>query len=232
MSKPIIIGITGNECANIKDDTAPNMSYVVTGFIDAIRAVGGTPIIMPIGPAETAKTYISMIDKLVMTGGQNVLPQFYGEKQTIESDDYKLERDLFELALIEEAIKQGKPIFTVCRGTQLFNVAMGGTLHQDIEQHWQDSAADYASHDMVIDPDSPLASIYGTYSTINSFHHQSIKDLASNLTVIAHSPNDHIIEAVSATEPVPYLGVQWHPELLYKNRQEDLALFDYVVNKL
>lgn len=232
MTKKPIIGITGNECANVKDDTAPHMSYVVTGFITAIRQAGGTPIIIPISPAAEARTYISMIDKLIMTGGQNVMPQFYGEEQTIVSNDYKLERDIFELALIEEAVKQGKPIFTVCRGTQLFNVAMGGTLHQDIEQHWQDSAADYASHDMVIVPDSPLAPIYGTYSSINSFHHQSIKDLASNLTVIAHSPNDHIIEAVSASEPIPYLGVQWHPELLYKNRKEDQALFDYVVNHL
>lgn len=232
VERPIIIGITGNECANIKDTTAPNMSYAVTGFVDAVRKAGGTPIILPIGPAESAKTYISMLDKLIMTGGQNVMPQFYGEEQTIVSDDYHMERDLFELALIEEAVKQGKPIFTVCRGTQLFNVAMGGTLHQDIEDHWQDSMADYSSHDMVVAPDSPLAPIYGTYSAINSFHHQSIKDLASNLTVIAHSPQDHIIEAVMAKEPISYLGVQWHPELLYKNRQEDQALFDYVVQQL
>ena len=69
-----------------------------------------------------------MIDKLILTGGQNVQPHFYGEEQTIESDDYLLQRDLFELALIREARKQNKPIFGVCRGTQLYNVAMGGSL--------------------------------------------------------------------------------------------------------
>lgn len=231
MKKPII-GITGNQKPDPADTTAPELSYVVTNFVQAVQDAGGIPLILPIGSEEMAKTYISMIDKLIMTGGQNVLPQFYGEEQTITSDDYKLERDVFELALIKEAVRQNKPIFSVCRGTQLFNVAMGGTLHQDIEDHWQDSLADYSSHDMVIDPDSSLASIYGTYSAINSFHHQSIKDLAANLTVIAHSPNDHIIEAVTTNDGYPYLGVQWHPELLFAHRKEDRALFEYVVQQL
>ena len=80
---------------------------------------------MPIGDAALAKDYISMIDKLIITGGQNVLPKFYGEEITIDSDDYLLKRDLFELALIEEARAAKKAIFTVCRGTQLYNVALG-----------------------------------------------------------------------------------------------------------
>lgn len=230
--KKTIIGITGNQKPNPTDTTAPNLSYVVTNFVQAVQEAGGIPLILPIGSEEMAKSYISMIDKLIMTGGQHVLPQFYGEEQTIVSDDYSLERDSFELALIKEAVRQGKPIFTVCRGTQLFNVAMGGTLHQDIEAHWQDTLAEYSSHDMVIASDSPLAAIYGTSTATNSFHHQSIKDLASNLKVIAHSPNDHIIEAVTTTDGFPYLGVQWHPELLFTKRQEDRALFEYVVQTL
>ena len=95
------------------------MSYAATGLVEAVKEAGGIPLILPIGDAALAKDYISMIDKLIITGGQNVLPKFYGEEITIDSDDYLLKRDLFELALIEEARATKKAIFTVCRGTQL-----------------------------------------------------------------------------------------------------------------
>ena len=143
MSKPII-GITGNE-REIPDDHFIHMSYTATGFVEGVKEVGGIPIILPIGDEEMAKRYVSVVDKLIITGGQNVCPQFYGEEKVIESDDYLLKRDIFELALIKEARSQNKPIFTVCRGTQLYNVALGGTLHQDIEDHWQDSSAEYTT---------------------------------------------------------------------------------------
>ena len=144
MKKPII-GITGNQ-RDIPNDQFIHISYTSTGFIEGVNKVGGIPIILPIGDEALAHTYITMIDKLILTGGQNVHPHFYGEEQTIESDDYLLQRDLFELALIREARKQNKPIFGVCRGTQLYNVSMGGTLHQDIENHWQDSTAHYTDY--------------------------------------------------------------------------------------
>ena len=104
MKRPII-GITGNERPNPEDEFAI-MSYAAKGFVEGVKEVGGTPIILPIGDADMAQRYIQMIDKLILTGGQNVSPQFYGEEKTIDSDDYYLERDLFELALIHEAIQQ------------------------------------------------------------------------------------------------------------------------------
>ena len=81
-----------------------------------------------------------MIDKLILIGGQNVDPKFYNEENHASEDDFFLERDIFEMALIEEATKQKKPIFSICRGTQLMNVALGGSLHQDIEHHWAGQA--------------------------------------------------------------------------------------------
>ncbi|WP_049533753.1 gamma-glutamyl-gamma-aminobutyrate hydrolase family protein [Streptococcus anginosus] len=230
MKKPII-GITGNERSNPEDEFAI-MSYAAKGFVEGVKEVGGTPIILPIGDADMARRYIQMIDKLILTGGQNVSPQFYGEEKTIDSDNYYLERDLFELALIHEAIQQQKPIFTVCRGTQLFNVAMGGTLYQDIEHHWQDSSAEYTTQKLVTKSDSVLEKIYGEVSHINSFHHQSIKDLAENVEVIARDPKDNTIEAITTTDEIAYLGVQWHPEFLFETRPKDRMLFDYVVNRL
>ena len=229
MKKPVI-GITGNEKTHPDDDIM--MSYVAKGFVEGVKDAGGIPIILPIGDQEMASHYISMIDKLILTGGQNVDPKFYDEAKTIDSDDYHLQRDIFELALIKEAIKQKKPIFSVCRGTQLFNVAMGGTLYQDIEDHWQDCSAEYTTQRLVTEPDTVLREIYGEISHINSFHHQSIKDLAPNLKVVAHGPKDGIIEAVTSTDDIAFLGVQWHPEFLFENRPKDKNLFDYVVNEL
>ena len=229
MKKPVI-GITGNEKTHPDDDIM--MSYVAKGFVEGVKDAGGIPIILPIGDQEMASHYISMIDKLILTGGQNVDPKFYDEAKTIDSDDYHLQRDIFELTLIKEAIKQKKPIFSVCRGTQLFNVAMGGTLYQDIEDHWQDCSAEYTTQRLVTEPDTVLREIYGEISHINSFHHQSIKDLAPNLKIAAHDPKDGIIEAVTSTDDIAFLGVQWHPEFLFENRPKDKNLFDYVVNEL
>lgn len=85
------------------------MSYAAKGFVEGVKDAGGIPIILPIGDQEMACHYISLIDKLILTGGQNVDPKFYGEPKTIDSDDYHLQRDIFELALIKEAIKQKSP---------------------------------------------------------------------------------------------------------------------------
>ena len=103
MKKPVI-GITGNEKTHPDDDIM--MSYAAKGFVEGVKDAGGIPIILPIGDQEMAIHYISLIDKLILTGGQNVDPKFYGEPKTIDSDDYHLQRDIFELSLIKEAIKQ------------------------------------------------------------------------------------------------------------------------------
>ena len=231
MKKQPVIGITGNE-RPFPDDPDANMSYAATGFVEAVKEAGGIPLILPIGDADMAKDYISMIDKLIITGGQNVLPKFYGEEIAIDSDDYLLKRDLFELALIEEARAAKKAIFTVCRGTQLYNVALGGTLHQDIEDHWQDNPGQYTSQELVTKDQTILQEIYGKTSRINSFHHQSIKDLADGLEVIAQDPKDDVIEAVQSTDESRFLGVQWHPELRFDKSPADHKLFEYVVNDL
>ena len=98
---------------------------------------------------------------------------------------------------------------------------MGGTLYQDIEDHWQDCSAEYTTQRLMTEPNTVLREIYGEISHINSFHHQSIKDLAPNLKIAAHDPKDDIIEAVMSTDDVAFLGVQWHPEFLFENRPKD-----------
>ena len=169
MTKPII-GIT----ANVRPNPAHKdikWSYAPSGFVEGVQKAGGLAILLPVSDPSEAKTYISMIDKLILIGGQNIDPKFYNEENHACEDDFFLERDLFEMALIEEATKQKKPIFSICRGTQLMNVALGGSLHQDIKRHWQDKPSDYLYHEIIIDKNSKLAEIYGLETSINSFHH-------------------------------------------------------------
>lgn len=229
-----IIGVAANERRDAGDDMGHmTISYNPSGYIKAVQLVGGLPIMIPIGDPMHAKRYISMIDKLVLAGGQNVAPEFYGEVETIQSSDYNRERDSFEIALINEAIKQNKPIVGVCRGMQLVNVVLGGSLNQQIQNHWQDKAMTQTSHDVLISKHSPLDLIYGRKAHVNSFHRQSIKQLAPQLEVIAKSLDDHIIEALQSTDPnLRFLGVQWHPDFMYNVRDEDLAFFRYAVFNL
>ncbi|MDU3220882.1 MAG: gamma-glutamyl-gamma-aminobutyrate hydrolase family protein, partial [Streptococcus thermophilus] len=147
MTKPII-GITANVRPNPAHEDI-KWSYAPSGFVEGVQKAGGLAILLPVSDPSEAKTYISMIDKLILIGGQNIDPKFYNEENHACEDDFFLERDLFEMALIEEATKQKKPIFSICRGTQLMNVALGGSLHQDIKRHWQDKPSDYLYHEII-----------------------------------------------------------------------------------
>ena len=181
MKKPVI-GITGNQ-RPFREEEGMYLSYTPTGFVQGVQEAGGIPLILPIGDPASAGHYISLLDKLILTGGQHVSPQFYGAEKEIVSDDYLLERDLFELALIKEAVAAKKPIFTVCRGMQLYNVAMGGTLYQDIDHHWQENPASEASHTIETVEGTVLRDLFGEVGQINSYHHQSIKDLAPHCVI-------------------------------------------------
>ena len=104
-----VVGVAANLCP--VDAEGKNIhSSVSCRFAESIRQVGGLPLVIPVGDESVVRDYVEMIDKLILTGGQNVHPQFYGEKKTIESDDYNLVRDEFELALLKEALRQNKPV--------------------------------------------------------------------------------------------------------------------------
>lgn len=104
----MVVGVAANLCP--VDAEGKNIhSSVSCRFAESIRQVGGLPLVIPVGDESVVRDYVEMIDKLILTGGQNVHPQFYGEKKTIESDDYNLVRDEFELALLKEALRQNKP---------------------------------------------------------------------------------------------------------------------------
>lgn len=230
MSQPII-GISGNHYKT-GDHTEPLLSYTQTCLVNAIEDAGGIPLILPVTRPELAEQYMKLVDKLVLTGGQNVEPIHYQEKLLIDSSNYFPERDRFELALIEAAHHQEKPIFGICRGMQLFNVAQGGSLHQDVLGHWQENTGNQPSQDLYFPIESQLSQIYAQEPTVNSFHRQAINKLAPSLEITALSPDKQTIEALQSTrDSHTFLGVQWHPELLYGERETENRLFDYIVNQ-
>ncbi len=230
MSQPII-GISGNHYKT-GDHTEPLLSYTQTCLVNAIEDAGGIPLIFPVTRPQFAEQYMKLVDKLVLTGGQNVEPIHYQEKLLINSSNYFPERDRFELALIEAAHHQEKPIFGICRGLQLYNVAQGGSLHQEVLGHWQENTGNQPSQDLYFPIESQLSQIYAQEPTVNSFHRQAINKLAPSLEIIALSPDKQTIEAVQSTrDSHTFLGVQWHPELLYGERETENRLFDYIVNQ-
>lgn len=235
-----IIGISANEIID-PGETLYNLpiSYLPAGYVRAVQEVGGLPLVLPLGKAEDAKSYVSLIDKLMLTGGQNVTPSLYlKDEKALNEQLSLLERDLFEMALIEEAIKQKKPIFGVCRGMQLINVYLGGTLHQDLSlrqpepiPHMQDPIERWiATHDIFLERDSLLTPIYGEKATVNSFHFQSVKKVGKDLKVTAKS-EDGVIESIeSSSDNHKILGVQWHPDFAYQTLKQEKDVFDFVVN--
>ena len=204
---------------------------VAQDLSEGVKQAGGLPIVIPIGKPELAKDYVDMVDKLILSGGQHVDPRFYGQEKEIDSDDYSLARDQFELALIKEALRQKKPIFAVCRGMQLLNVALGGSLHQSIQGHWQEDVSG-TSHSLEIRPNSRVSQLFQAGTQINSLHRQSIKDLAPGLVATAHDPRDGTIEAYESQGQQSILGIQGHPEFLAKNCSHNQKLFDYLVQAL
>ena len=200
-----------------------------TLFADGVKRAGGLPFYIPISNPDFAREYVNRIDKLILSGGQNVDPSYYGEEKTIDSKDYFLDRDIWEVALVKEAIAQGKPVLGVCRGLQLYNAVTVGSLNQAIDGHAEKGPFEI-THKIVTENGSQLQQIYGREQEVNSVHRQSLKKLAPHLKVTARSSKDDVIEGVESFTDAPFIGVQWHPEFLLGHKHlKDQGLFDYFV---
>lgn len=214
------IGIVGNEKFISREKVDFWMSYTTKGYIEGIQQADGLPFILPIGEPSEAKSYIDSIDRLILAGGQDIEPRLYQQEATDFLGETKPDRDAFELALIQEAVKQGKPILGICRGMQLINIAFGGTLYQDLSlnektilHHVQKNSMSQPSHLVTIEADSWLGRFLPQEYRVNSAHHQAIHRVASGFKVSARA-TDTIIEGIESTNPAQKIfGVQWHPEL-------------------
>jgi putative glutamine amidotransferase len=205
------------------DRTGVNAAY-----IRALLAAGGVPLILsPLMGASLAGPALDGVDGLVLTGGEDIDPSWYGAEPSPLLSPPSRERDLFELALFAIARQRGLPILGICRGIQLINVALGGTLVQDIPSerqgavdHQPPGLRDTRSHLVRLQPGSRAArALDDTSVRVNSSHHQAIQQLAPGL-VASGWTSDDLIEAVESASGTPWiLAVQWHPEEMHADRQ-------------
>ena len=204
-------------------------------YIDAIIQAGGIPVMIPIvEDRECLLKYMDVIDGIVFTGGEDVSPLYFGENPIKEIGSISQERDDCEMYLFKEAYELNMPILGICRGAQLMNVALGGSLYQDISAqvedslgHSSESGPSHQVHHMIrIEKDSKLYDIFeNDRIAVNSFHHQSVKGLGKGLKASAFS-YEGIIEAVESTEKGFVVGVQWHPEALVHKHPIFIKLFN------
>jgi putative glutamine amidotransferase len=206
--------------ASIRPDGDTRRVRLTAAYITALENAGLVPLVVPpLSSAGAASAILDSVDGLVLTGGEDVDPARYGEKRHDKVRSVNPERDATEASLIGEAKARGKPVLAICRGIQMLNVALGGTLVQDIPTqcdttiaHDEDTPRDRRSHEVSIEPGSLIARAVGAeHLSVNSFHHQSVKRVAPGMRVTAKSP-DGIIEGIESTGNWWAMGVQWHPE--------------------
>ena len=203
-------------------------------YITAIEDAGGIPFPLPYTEnEETREDLISLCDGFVFTGGADIHPSYFGEEIKPTCGAIYAHRDRFEISLFPRILAAKKPILAICRGMQVINVALGGTLYQDIAteykteiEHKQSAPVTAPWHDALVLENTPLHGLTGkTRITANSFHHQAIKVLAKELRATA-TAEDGIIEAFTY-EKEPYLrGYQWHPERLYTFDADNRRIFE------
>lgn len=203
-------------------------------YTDAIRAAGLKPYILPVLEGDDAGALLDDMRGLVLTGGEDVDPSHYGAVPHPALGEVHAQRDAFELALARAARARGLPTLAICRGVQILNVALGGSLVQDLPSEHAGALAhdgawarDARVHAVRITPGSRLAGAVGATSMmVNSLHHQAIARVAGGLRVVAVAP-DGVVEGLEALAPGWWMaGVQWHPEELTGSAEEwDRALF-------
>lgn len=221
--KAPLIGMTGRRwSASVLGDHVAvpiRAAEVDLHFVDYSRAIavaGG----LPVGLSRDAPVdaIVERIDGLVLSGGADIDPARYGQDRLPECGTVEDERDAWELALVQVAMTAGVPIYGVCRGIQVVNVALGGTLIQHLDagtgdRHPRlDVAREVPTHSVKLDPGSLAAAVYGTEVQVNSLHHQAVDELGSGLVASGHSP-DGTVEALELPGS-PVFAVQWHPEML------------------
>ena len=206
-------------------------------YVHAIQVSGGMPLLLPYTESETViRRFIELCDGLFFTGGMDIVPARYGEQTSERCDETQPLRDALEFTVLREALPTGKPLLGICRGAQLLNVALGGTLYQDLPSerpspiaHRQSEGKVEFSHDISILPDTPLHHLLGaTRIRGNSFHHQAIKRLGRGLRVMAEA-EDGTVEGIWSVDH-PYLrAYQWHPERLFdKDENSRTLFFDFI----
>ncbi len=219
-------------------DTDNNMVWLHPGYFGGIVEAGGDPVMTPWTlDKETLIECVNKCDGILFSAGHDVLPELYGEKQLNDSVITLRMKDEMEKIVLDEALKQNKAIFGICRGEQFMNAGMGGTLYQDLAtqhpsdtNHRQKPPYDEPVHKVTILKDTPLYELAGVETLpVNSTHHQAVKDLGPTLKAMAISEDD-LIEAFYDTTRKFVWGVQWHPEYDYEKSEVSRKIFKKFVD--
>lgn len=207
-------------------------------YVQAVVAAGGIPVMIPSQAPANARNIYARIDGLLLAGGPDLDPIYFGEEPVNGLGEITPVRDQLELELCRIALQGLKPVLAICRGIQVLNVAAGGTLHQDLalitkQMHSQKAPRWYPTHEVEILEDSKLYAQSGEkLYRVNSFHHQAINKLGQGLKAVAWS-RDNLIEAVEAqgAANINIMGVQWHPEGTWERDKLSLSLFQSLIKQ-
>lgn len=224
------------------DQHAPIEVYgLMPVYVQAVLVAGGLPVMLPLALSqEDLRDLLPRLDGILIPGGGDIEPSTYGGNDydpTVRDVDKV--RDAFEVTLIHHALQEGKPLLAICRGLQIFNVALGGSLWEDVHSqmpgairhdYFDNDHRDNLVHDVQIAGGSLLHDVLGAEAIrVNSLHHQGIRKLASDLRAVATAP-DSLVEAVEVPDHPFAIGVQWHPEQLLSAEPRMNRLFQRFVN--
>lgn len=207
--------------------------WMLPGYMEGIEQAGGVPVMLPLTSDEAAIVcMVDSMDGFVFTGGHDVSPSLYGQEKLPVCADCCPGRDEMERRLLPLALKRDKAVLGICRGIQLINAVLGGTLYQDLATqhpsdvcHRQPAPYDMPSHQVELVDGSPLQRTLNKANTgVNSCHHQAIEKLADGLEPMAYAP-DGLIEAVYMPGKRFVWAVQWHPEFSYKVNEDSVEIF-------
>lgn len=209
--------------------------YLQREYSEAVYAAGGLPVLIPlIAEPEYARELVARLDGVVLSGSaSDVDPGLYGAERDTRVEDVHPEKDAVDMALAGLVLETRKPLLGICYGTQALNVQLGGTLVQHLEENPIRHSDPKAQHQIRVEPDTWLARLAGRAGEfrVNTSHHQAVGRAAPSLRVTARAP-DGVIEAVETTEPGRFLvGVQWHPERIWREDGLSRALFEELVRQ-
>ena len=220
-----VIGIT---CGR----TASGAATLSSNYTEAVVRSGGIPVIFPtVADSALAVALVKRVDGVILSGGEDVNPSYYGETAWNETVEVDTLRDVSDMLLAKAALASGKPIMAICRGEQLMNVVLGGSLYQDLPSQYGEAVVHGGGtrHRIGVEKGSVLYELFGEDSlTVNSFHHQAVKQVAPGVRVTAHAA-DGIVEAYEYGNQV--IAFQFHPEGMARTDDAWLAPFRYFLKK-
>ena len=235
MPRDPLVGVT----TSITVGQTPERAYVNSAYLHAVQQAGGVPVLLPPQLSKSSlERLVRGLDALLLTGGGDLDPAGFGEAPHPTLYEVAPSRDALETQVTHMALEKRMPLLAICRGIQVLNVALGGTLHQDVAtdpgteiQHSQKEGRDQTTHKVSVTPRSRLARVLDADDVeVNSFHHQVIKSLGRGLVPVAWAP-DRLIEGVELDDDTRWvLGVQWHPEHLVGNSEPARRLFSALVS--